>query len=284
MSRSRFIWTFIRVSVSPIFRWILGAYAALSVVSLAREFMPSPWSDYHLLRYIPRLPLPTWLALLAIISLAGVIEAAYTQNQLAEAKSSGRRIFTASGEEWIRPRKPFKASAIATGFFCVCAVVVVAAVLRAHRQPHDHPDESTMEVQTRLTSWGIYPPFKAYAFIDARQLFPYKERYQLMLVIRAADRTIDPLDDPNIMKSLSFDVSDHDLEIDIQMSQKFLHHMVALNPNYAAIDYWQCVLPTGLQAQQIETLRGIIKRGGTCQFGGENSVGHPFAVVPGRSK
>jgi hypothetical protein len=177
---------------------------------------------------------------------------------------------------------------LSTRFKSVVASVVVVAfailswkpVLKAYREGHPHSDQSTVELPIQLVSWGTNPPGLAYGIVDAKQLLPYRDKYRLMLVIRAVDHSIDPLDDVNIMKSSIFEISDKNVEIDISMSQAFLRHMMALNPNYARIDYWPCVLPKGLHTQEMGTLLDISKNGGHCGMGGEQTVSRPFAIIP----
>jgi hypothetical protein len=141
------------------------------------------------------------------------------------------------------------------------------------------PPSATVNIAVELTSWGINPPFIAWGVIDAQKLYPYRDKYKLMLIIKAADHTIDPLDDKNIQKSAIFDISSGKTEIDITMNQELLHHMMALNANRATVDYWMCVLPSGLHIENNFTLREIIQRNGVCQLGGEDFVGgRPFSV------
>jgi hypothetical protein len=141
--------------------------------------------------------------------------------------------------------------------------------------------EETGSVEITLTKWGTDPPATAYGIIDGAKLFAYKYRYRLMLVIRASDHTIEPLDDVAVMKSSIFEVKDTPVRIDILMSQGFLRHMMALNPNIATIDFWPCVVPRDFTPDERKsTLREFMKLGASCVLGGESTVSRPFAIIP----
>jgi hypothetical protein len=142
MGRLRFWYRFLRFSVSPLFHWGAIVYAVLAFLSFVKdEFVPSPWSGYPLLRYLPKWPTTYWLLFLAIIIIAGVIEAAYAQHRISEETNTKHPVFTAAGEEWIRPRKPYTKSSFIALFAVIGCTLGVAVLLR--RPPRGQTPEAS---------------------------------------------------------------------------------------------------------------------------------------------
>lgn len=184
-------------------------------------------------------------------------------------------------------RIPYKALAYwIAGISCVavaCALCGLNIWLAPPVKSGTSGPKSKLDVAIHLDSWGTIPPETAYGVIDGTKLFPYRDQYKLMLAVRGADYGVDPLDDPNIIKSQLFTASDHPFEVDIAMDQEFLHHLALINPNFARIQFWMCVVPPNLQVVP-RTFREITSLGGNCNMGGETSIAHPFKVVPDQPK
>jgi hypothetical protein len=148
-----------------------------------------------------------------------------------------------------------------------------------HKEQGGQIDRVPLETK----EWGLRLG-TAYAVVDSRNLYPYRNQIKLMLIIRSADQTVEPLDDKNINKSTLFDpVGDGDLEMGITMTQPFLKHMRELNPKGLKVDFWVCAFGPPVQPEQILTIRDAIKLNGQCKFqGGAMWAGHDkwFSEAP----
>jgi len=98
-------------------------YGLLSFAALAKEFLPSPYSEYHFWQFLPKWSVWTWLTILLVILLSAVLEAAYTQNQLSEAQGTHKLIGIEA--DWTRQRKAVKPSAIIVAIICVVVIAIM---------------------------------------------------------------------------------------------------------------------------------------------------------------